>query len=130
MGCVVKGRKCTIKFLVADVTAVTILGLPTCEGLGLLQRVDDVQYKIKIKTREHVLHDFKDVFQWTGRYEGKCHLSVDPAVTPIIHLTRAVPLSLHDKLKQMLDKLETRGNIKKVQYPTKWVNQLVVSRGT
>ena len=70
---------------------------------------------------------YSDVFKGLGCMEGKLHLELDEKVTPEIMPPRRVPLSLRDRLKQELTRLEKEHVIIKEEDPTDWVSSLVVT---
>lgn len=55
---------------------------------------------------------------------------MDPAITPIIHSPRKVPIGLKDDIKSDLDYMEARGMISRVKEggPTAWMNSPVFFR--
>ena len=59
--------------------------------------------------------------------EGNLHLEVDERVTLEIMAPRRVLLSLKDRLKQQLTRLEKENVIIKEEEPTDWVSSLVVT---
>ena len=59
--------------------------------------------------------------------EGNLHLEEDERVTPEIMAPRRVLLSLKDRLKQELTRLEKENVIIKEEEPTDWVSSLVVT---
>ncbi len=64
-------------------------------------------------------------FSGIGCFEGEFHITVDPAVPPVIQPPRRVQEALQEPLKKELDALEAQGIITKVSEPTDWVNSLV-----
>ena len=56
---------------------------------------------------------------------GKVHLQVDKTVTPVVMPPRRVPLSVKDRSKEELERLEKLGYIVPVVQPTEWVSSLV-----
>ena len=70
---------------------------------------------------------YSDGFKGLGCMEGKLHLELDERVTPEIMPPRRVPLSLRDRLKQELTRLEKEHVIIKEEDPTNWVSSLVVT---
>ena len=70
---------------------------------------------------------YSDVFKGLGYMEGKLHVEVDERVTLEIMPPRRVPLSLKDRLKQELTRLEKEHVIIKEEEPTDWVSSLVVT---
>ena len=59
--------------------------------------------------------------------EGTLHLEVDKSVPPSIMPPRRVPLTLKERLKQELTRLERVNVIKREEEPTDWVSSLVVT---
>ena len=53
-------------------------------------------------------------------------IKVDLAVKPVIHPPRKVPISMKEKVKTELLRMESEGVIKKQTEPTDWVNSMVV----
>ncbi|QQP58215.1 Uncharacterized protein FKW44_003459 [Caligus rogercresseyi] len=86
-------------------------------------------------TKESLLKEYSDVF------EGEKHLKVMDGPPMVIHLKpnatpfkvrgpRPIPLPLRERVKKMLDDLESRGIIQKVSKPTEWVHPMsVVQKG-
>ena len=54
------------------------------------------------------------------------HITIDPAVPPVIHPPHTLPIALKEKLDQELKRMVKLGIIKPVHEPTDWVNSLVV----
>ena len=75
--------------------------------------------------KEALLHEYADCFNGIGCFEGEFHITLDPAVPPVIHPPRRVPEALQELVKKELDSLEAQGIITKVSEPTDWVNSLV-----
>ena len=58
---------------------------------------------------------------------GEYTMKVDLNVTPVIHAPRQIPLSLQDKVKAELDKMEAIGVIiVRQDQPTPWINTMVL----
>ncbi|KAJ8351148.1 hypothetical protein SKAU_G00226240 [Synaphobranchus kaupii] len=70
----------------------------------------------------------RDIFNtWTLTVdEGECNIHLDPAATPVACPPRRIPIALHSRLKEELQKMENTDIIAKVTEPTEWVNALVV----
>ena len=75
--------------------------------------------------KEQVLKQFKDYFEGVGCFQGEYHITVDPAVPPVVHPPRRVAESLRELLKKELDSLVEQEILAKVTDPTDWVNSLV-----
>ena len=76
---------------------------------------------------EEVIASYSDVFKGLGCMEGALHLEVDKTVAPAIMPPRRVPLTLKNKLKDALTRLEKASVIIKEEEPTDWVSSLVVT---
>lgn len=53
-------------------------------------------------------------------------IKLKPNATPVIQTQRRVSLALHEILKQTLVELENKNIITKVNYPTNWVNSVMI----
>ena len=54
---------------------------------------------------EQVLKQFNDCFEGVGCFQGKYHITVDPAIPPVMHPPWRVPEVLREPLKKELDSL-------------------------
>lgn len=54
---------------------------------------------------EQVLKQFKDCFQGVGCFQSEYHITVDPAVPPVVHPPQRVPEDLRELLKKEIDSL-------------------------
>ena len=123
-------------FYVTDTKGPVLIGLPTCQALGLVSLNFNVQVanhppttepnpKGSTITRDQVLEQYPDVFDGIGCFEGTFKITVDPAIQPVIHPPRRIPITLRDTLKEELDSLVEQGILSQVTYPTDWVNSCV-----
>jgi hypothetical protein len=124
----VMGKEVNITFVVIEEEAQPILGLEACISLGLVKRMH--QMEVTASSKEDIVHKFKDVFEGVGQVPGEYKIELKANAQPVIHAARRVPLSLHKKLRQSLDKLVEGGIIEKVQKPTDWVSNLVIIEST
>ena len=62
-----------------------------------------------------------------GTLPGKVRLQVDPDCKPVILPARKVPVSVLEKFKEELQRLERLKVITPVDEPTEWVSQIVVA---
>ena len=117
-------------FHVVNTTGPTILGLPTCRDLRLVT----LNYSLttakqdplgSTEAKEELLCQYQDCFEGIGCFKGEFHITLDPAVPPVIHPPRRVPEALREPLKKELEALVQQGIITKVDEPTDWVNSLV-----
>ena len=109
----------TVEFIVVktDTNMATLLGLPSCIELGLVDRADSITDKVAKK--------FTDVFNGLGRLPCKHALQLKENAQPVIQSARRVPFRLRDKLKFTLQSMESEGTIAKVRQATDWVHPIV-----
>ena len=69
---------------------------------------------------------YPKVFKGLGRLEPEHHVEIEDGATPVIHASRKIPATLHEKVKKELDEMKNAGVIVKVEEPSEWVNSLVV----
>jgi len=121
-----KDREHQLDFFIVDGSGPTLLSCLTCSKLNLLQRVDSsLQPKPALST-DDLLREFADVFDNSlGCMPGQHHISVDPAVSLVIHALWKVPLAIQPKLKQLVDCYEEKGIIMKRDEHTEWVSILL-----
>eukprot|EP00795_Rhopilema_esculentum_P006617 gene6617-12155_t len=89
-----KGKYYHVLFGIVDIEATTILGLTTCSLLNLVKRVlqvHDNMYAI-------IIQQFLDCFGEIGKFPCIHHITVDPAVPPVVHPPRKLPITLRGKL--------------------------------
>lgn len=70
--------------------------------------------------------EYADVFQGIGILKVQHKIELEQPSRPVIHATRNVPLSLRDKLKAKLHRLESLDIVEKREQPTEWVHSLVI----
>ncbi|XP_057191716.1 uncharacterized protein K02A2.6-like isoform X1 [Triplophysa rosa] len=119
--CQFKDNEAEIEFQVLEKDSPAILGRLACTELGLVKRI----YKVDCDENTHILKEFDDVFNGLGCIPGSHHIKIDPAVVPVIHPPRRVPIALKDRIKTELNRMESLGVIEKQTEPTDWVNSLV-----
>ncbi|XP_063441937.1 uncharacterized protein K02A2.6-like [Mytilus trossulus] len=71
------------------------------------------------------MKEYADIFEGTGKLQGKYHLELDNTANPVVHPPRKVPVAIKEKLKSELDRLTKLEIIKPVSTPTPWVSSLV-----
>ena len=74
---------------------------------------------------QNILHEYSDLFQGLGGIPGEHTIKVDPSIPAVVHPPRKVPVSLKDKIKDELDRMEQTGVIVRQTEPTDWVNSMV-----
>ena len=65
-------------------------------------------------TKDTLIEQYSDVFQETGKFYEKHHVTIDPDATPVVHPPRPVPIAQKDYLKAELERLESEGILKVV----------------
>jgi transposase InsO family protein len=111
-------------FYVVDTTSPPILGLNTCNKLGLV--IKGVECVTKGVTKADLLSEYKDVCEGLGCFEEEYHIELKADAVPVREPPRKVPFALQERLKQKLEQMERQGVIEKVEKPTDWVSNLVI----
>ena len=73
-----------------------------------------------------MLEKFPNVFRGEGLLEGDLHLEVDSTVPPVKLPPRMPPITLREKYKAELKRLEDLSIITKVNEPSDWISSAVV----
>ena len=95
-------------------------------GLFFVHNEKDVRLVENLEN--DLANKYPDVFDnGPGKLPGRVHLKVDPACQPVILPARKVPVSVKEKFKAELKRLQDHKVIAPVYQPTKWVSQFVVS---
>jgi len=128
-------KKATIDVYVAPEHTMPILGLETCETLGLIQPGENLLPYIEVNqlekpqplTEDSVKTTYADVFGGLGSFPDKYHIQLKEDAEPVIHPPRRVAPALTEPLKMKLQDMESNGVIRPVDGPTDWVNSLVIT---
>lgn len=109
--------------------APTVLGAQTCKDLGLLARVHLLQQQSLSKCPEgmaqKIYERYLDLFKGLGCLPGENTIKVDSSISPVVHPAREVPVSLKEKIKEELDRIEKAEAVVKQKESTDWVNSMV-----
>ena len=83
--CVINGQSEMLPFFVVTVQSTPILGLQACEKLNLVKKVNEVTPSPS--TKEHIIHDYPEVFEGLGSMDEEYHIVVDKTISNslIIH---------------------------------------------
>ncbi|PIK33923.1 hypothetical protein BSL78_29258 [Apostichopus japonicus] len=125
LNCQYKDKNTKLEFIIADVNAQPLLGATTSESLGLIQRIASVEKEHDV-SYESLLLDTQEIFTGLGCIPGVHTMEVEGDAKPVIHAPRKIPIALRDKVKQELDRMVSIDVISMVDYPTSWVNSMVV----
>jgi hypothetical protein len=117
------GLQSSVEFTVVQGIDQGLLGLGDCIKLNLIKRVDRVEVD---EAKRNIIKGNRDLFSGTGNLPLTHEITLKEGAQPIIHPCRRVPISLHKKLKETLDRLESDDIVQKVTKPTDWVNSLVI----
>ena len=122
------------EFVVLRDECTPLLGSETNQQMDLVK----VQYEnilsLSVKgtavllNKDTIIQQYPDVFQGTGKFENKYHLTVDPDAVPVIHPPRPIPIALRNEWKEELDRLHSEGILTEVTEPTPWVSTMVIAR--
>lgn len=125
--CQFRGTSQTLIFQIVQLDAVPVLGAKACKQLGLVQRVNVVDNPSVKNELEDIIDQetHKQLFVGLGCLPNMHTIKLDPAVQPVVHPPRRVPVSLRDRVKTELQRMEQMGVIVKQTEPTEWVNSMV-----
>lgn len=93
------------------------------EKLNLVKRVNLVS---RGKEAEEFIAENYDIFNGTGMFDKECKIEVNKDEELVANPPRRNPLTVRDKLKETLKKLEKKEIISKVENPRGWVSNLVI----
>ncbi|CAB4020914.1 Hypothetical predicted protein [Paramuricea clavata] len=111
-----------LKFIISPQDVTPILGLKSCEKMGLIQRILKISLKppqgpenvdtptVKQPNGDPIFSDYADVFTGLGDLPGQVHIQLTPNAIPRIDAYRMEQIKV----------------IEKVERPTQWVNSMVV----
>ena len=108
-------KKYHVQFVVIDEDYTPLLGSTSAQEMGLITvqhenilNVNETVVKTDCQrlTMEEVTAFYSDVFKGLGCMEGALHLEVDMTVAPAIMPPRRMPLTLKNRLKDELIRLE------------------------
>ena len=140
--CEFKGIKITATFYVTDTSGPAIIGLHTATQLNLVKfnheakkspQPEPCTQSVKsapIRSEQDLIARYPECFDGIEKLKGEYHITLDPAVPPVVHPPHKVPISMKDEIKDELDKMVKNDIIAKIQEgePTAWVNSLVYRR--
>ena len=109
--------------------APTVIGAQTCKDLGLLARVHVLQQHRPPNCSEgmaqKMCEQYLDLFQGLGCLPGEKTIKVDSSISPVLHPPRKLSVSLKEKIKEELDRMEKAEIVVKQKEPTDWVNGMI-----
>ena len=117
--CVYKNVEDNVQCFVTEMDSTAILGVEACQRLGLIERLCSVGVDIT--------EEYADSFKGFVCLPGEYKIKLDPSVPPVVHAPRKVPVALHVRVKEELQRMENDGVIKKQERPTDLVNSMVIA---
>ena len=120
--------KYKVRFLVVKESLTPLLGLDATEKIGLLTVHKENFFSVVENLENDLANKYPDVFDnGLGKLPGKVRRHGDPACQPVILPARKVPVSVKEKFKAELKRLQDLKVIAPVDQPTEWVSQFVVA---
>ncbi|XP_074036721.1 uncharacterized protein [Leptinotarsa decemlineata] len=117
--CYYKNNVYWLDFVIVDIDSPAILGLDSCIELNIIKKIDSVDCADVVKK-------YEDIFQGIGCLEKPFHIQLKLDAVPKIYPARKIPFPLIPKFKRCLEEMESQGIIFKVDFPTEWVNPIVL----
>eukprot|EP00102_Acyrthosiphon_pisum_P018369 XP_008190098.1 PREDICTED: uncharacterized protein K02A2.6-like [Acyrthosiphon pisum] len=119
-------RNCSVEFLVVKTennkTLCPILGLPTCDKINLIKRINELE----VDTKNNWIMKNMDVFTGLGQFPELYNLELVDNFQPKIVPYRRVPIAVKDRYELKLKTLIDQGVVDYVNRPTDWTNHVVV----
>lgn len=92
--CEYGGNNYKQEFFVVNNNTNPILGLRSCELLGIIKRIHTVE-----DTKSDFIKRNKEIFEGTGVFKEKCTLRVKESAIPVIKAARRIPILLRNRFK-------------------------------
>ena len=100
-------KKYQVRFLIVKESLTPLLGLNATEKMGLLTVHKENFVSVVENLENDLANNYPNVFDNSlGKLPGKVHLQVDPACQPVILPARKVPVSVKEKFKAELKRLQ------------------------
>ena len=125
--CTLNVMDTALEFYVRDTKDDPILGLKASQQLQLIKVMTINKEKAEKKSTE-IFDKYPDVFKGIGCLQKQYHIEIDKDITPIHNPARRIPVSLKERVKKELDKMEQLGVIKKQEDYTDWASPMLVVR--
>ena len=121
-----QGREARHQVFIVNHLKTNLLGLLSISALHLAARVNSTTCYVTT-TEEIIKRKFPKVFTGLGNLGDEYDIKLRPDAKPYSLFTpRHVPLPLHPKVMEELDRMEREGVISKVREPTPWCAGIVV----
>ena len=97
-----------------------LLGLPAIIDLEIITGINAIELNAPVQ--------YPALFNGLGTFKGEYTINLKPDANPFsLFMPRNVPISLHEKVKQELNRMESLGVISRVTEPTPWCAAMVVA---
>ena len=118
-------------FYVVEVDGPVILGLPTCEALGLVT-INCARFKVdqvvrSVSTVDDLKCQYPEQFDVIGRFKEPAKILLKPDAEPHVDRPCKANINLLPKIKAGLQEMEETGVIRKITKHTDWCSSLVYS---
>ena len=118
-------EKFKVRFRVVNESLVPLLGLNATEKMKLSTIHKENCVNVVEDVNSDLIDKYPDVFNKSlGTLPGKVHLQVDPDSKPVVLPARKIPVSVREKFKEELKRLESIKVIAPVDQPTEWLSQI------
>ena len=127
--CVHETTTCKAEFFVIDTPGPVILGLPSCCKLNFVTLNCAVSEHLPpLNSKEDHQRLYPYCLKGIGKFRETSHITLDPAVTPVVHAPRRCPIHIKDDVSIEINQMVELGVIEKVEEPTDWESSIVYSR--
>lgn len=129
LNCLVRGEMLNAEFLIVNKKVSPILGLRSCNGFGLIKRVNISEIKSvnhEDVDRDKFVKEHKIIFEGIGTFPSEYKIKMLDNAVGVINPPRRVPQTILERLEIELLKLEKNGIVEKVKEPKEWCSNLVI----
>ena len=124
-----KGDVFIVDFVVVDEPGQPpILGLPSCEKMNLIRRIDAVQ-STAVPQLPPIVGEFMDVFTGLGKLPIEHDIRLLTGanrIDPVVCAASRLPFRLEERVFKKLEEMVADGIITPVKEPTEWVSRMMV----
>lgn len=122
--CSVGKQKCNVQFLIVDSKSKSVLGLRECKALNLVRMVNSIQ-NVYSNINDSVNVN-NDIFKGFGKFKDQLHITLKQEAVLVVNPPRRISLGIRSRLKTLLEEMENKQIITKVNEPLQWVRNLVI----
>lgn len=115
-----------VKFVIIDQNLEPLLSGQTCVELNFIKRIASVCAQVLPKEGRVFVETFKAQFEGLGCIPGEYSIKLKKDYIGVVNPNRRVPFGLYERLERTLVDLEKREIISKVDYPTEFVNSMII----